>query len=73
MPYQSVVDIPAHLQLKLGMGGSQGASVDHLNAKYVPLAPILYQAYLLIMISVHHVWQCGNSFVCLLVYWHKEP
>lgn len=40
MPYQSMVDILAHLQLKLGMGGSRGASVDQLNAKYVPLTPI---------------------------------
>lgn len=71
MPYQSVVDIPAHLQLKLGMGESQGALVDHLNAKYVPLTRILYQAYLLI--TINYVCQCGNSFMCHLVYWHKEP
>lgn len=55
------------------MGGSQGASVDHLNANYVPPTPILYQVYLLIMIGINYVWQYGNSFVCLLVYRHKDP
>lgn len=63
----------AHFQLKLDGGEPQDASVDHLSTTYIPSSPILYQAYVLIMSRVEHIWQCENSCVCLLAYWHKEP
>lgn len=68
-----MVAILAHLQLNLGMGKPQDASVSHLSAKYIPPAPISYQTYLLIMVRVNSNWWCGNAFVCLPVSWHKEP
>ena len=63
MPYQSVVEV----SVNIGSGGSQDASIDHLSAKYVPPPAHFESGFPLIMISITYLWQCDNSFVCLLV------